>query len=127
MAAWPFGRALSDPGDTSGLGSSRTSWAGTGTGTAPCWAEALVALWTSRRAAERRFGSARSQLAISGQASSHRSLQAMFRKATMGSTFRRSQCIPAPFSLASTTSLLALSTIPLPMGYPAATNSAYLI
>ena len=38
------------------------------------------------------------------------------RSANMGSTCALAQCIPEPLSRASTTSLLALSTAPLPMG-----------
>ena len=53
-----------------------------------------------------------------GQACAHRSLQTILRKANIGLTCERAQCIPAPFNLASTTSLLALSTAPLPMGQP---------
>ena len=53
-----------------------------------------------------------------GQASAHRSEQATVRNATSGFTCERAQCIPLPFSRASTTSLLALSTLPLPMGNP---------
>ena len=64
---------------------------------------------------------------ISGQTSSHRSLQTTVRRANIGSTFCLAQCIPGPLSRASTTSLLALSTAPLPMGYSWAWNSAYLI
>ena len=64
---------------------------------------------------------------ISGQASPHRPLQTSVRRANMGSTFFLAQCIPEPLSRASTTSLLALSTAPLPMGYPCAWNSAYLV
>ena len=45
----------------------------------------------------------------------------------MGFTCSLAQCIPEPLSRASTTSLLALSTAPLPIGYPLAWNSAYLI
>ena len=62
---------------------------------------------------------------VSGQTSSHRSLQTTV--ANMGSTFFLARCIPGPLSRASTTNLLALSTTPPPMGYPLAWNSAYLI
>ena len=64
---------------------------------------------------------------ICGQTSSHRPLQTTVRRATMGFTCSPGQCIPGPLSRASTTNLLALSTAPLPMGYPLAWNSAYLI
>jgi len=42
-----------------------------------------------------------------------------FRNARSGLTLNRLQCMPAPFSRASTTTLLALSTMPLPIGQPA--------
>jgi hypothetical protein len=49
-----------------------------------------------------------------------RSLQTASRSASKGLTFLRSQCIPGPFSRAWTTSLLALSTMPEPIGQPCA-------
>src|SRR5262249_49896555 len=58
------------------------------------------------------------RLAICGQASSQRSLQATLRKAAIGLTFPLAQCIPACFIRAWMTTLLALSTRPLPIGYP---------
>src|SRR5215213_6612702 len=60
-------------------------------------------------------------------ASSQRSLHSAPRSASIGSTCAGAQCIPGPLSRASTTSLFALSTAPLPIGRPAAAKSAYAI
>ena len=78
-----------------------------------------------RRAWLRACRSAPHRAQMRAQLSVHRSLHAAARKATIGFTLARAQCIPLPLSRASTTSLFALSTIPLPMGYPAARNCAY--
>ena len=76
-----------------------------------------LGLWARLQAAGRRCQAwCRACWAICGQASAHRSLQAMVRRATSGFTYGRAQCMPAPFSRLSTTTLLALSTLPLPMG-----------
>src|SRR5215207_9888012 len=56
--------------------------------------------------------------AMTAHASAHRSEQTAPRNATIGVTLPAAQRRPAPFSRASTTSLLALSTMPLPMGKP---------
>src|SRR5262249_51688761 len=56
--------------------------------------------------------------AIWVQASRQRSLHTAPRRATMGLTWSAAQRRPAPLSRASTTVLLALSTMPLPMGKP---------
>ena len=57
---------------------------------------------------------------IWGHASAQRSLQATVRSTTSGFTWGRAQRIPAriptPLSLTSTTSVVALSTLPLPRG-----------
>jgi hypothetical protein len=53
-----------------------------------------------------------------GHASLQRSEQAMVRNATTAFTCERAQRMPLPFSRASTTNLLALSTLPLPIGKP---------
>src|SRR5581483_12493827 len=53
------------------------------------------------------------------QVSCHRSFHTPLRKASMGFTFVRSHRMPEPLRRASTTSLLALSTIPEPIGQPA--------
>ena len=42
--------------------------------------------------------------------------QTMFRSGMHWASCARAQCIPLPFRRASTTSLLARSTAPLPMG-----------
>lgn len=49
-----------------------------------------------------------------------RSLQALRRKASRGLTCAGAQCRPAPLSRACITTLLPLSTIPEPIGQPAA-------
>ena len=53
-------------------------------------------------------------------ASSQRSLQTAVRKASMGFTWVGPQRMPAPLSRACITTLLPLSTMPEPMGHPAA-------
>ena len=57
--------------------------------------------------------------------SCHRSFQTPLRKASIGFTCLRSHRIPVPLRRASTTSLLALSTIPEPIGQPARRKSGY--
>ncbi|MDQ2786227.1 MAG: AbrB/MazE/SpoVT family DNA-binding domain-containing protein [Chloroflexota bacterium] len=57
---------------------------------------------------------------IATHPSAQRCEQTSARNATIRLTFLRAQCIPLPFKRASTTSLFALSTTPLPIGYPAA-------
>jgi hypothetical protein len=64
-----------------------------------------LALWCCTRRCQ---ACCRTRSTICGQASAHRSLQATVRKATIRLTWARAQCIPAPFSRRSTTSLLAL-------------------
>src|SRR6187549_1187939 len=59
---------------------------------------------------------ARRRAAIRGQASSQRSAQTMVRRASIGSTWAAAQCMPLPLRRAWTTTLLALSTMPLPIG-----------
>ena len=51
-----------------------------------------------------------------GHPSPQRLLQDIPRRASIGFTLTLAQCIPLPFNRFSTTSLLALSTHPLPMG-----------
>ena len=58
------------------------------------------------------------------QASSHRPEQSAPRSATRGLTLATAQRRPAPLSRASTTVLLALSTLPLPSGKRAARKAA---
>jgi hypothetical protein len=53
---------------------------------------------------------------IADQPSSQRSFQARLRMASMALTYSSAQRMPAPFRRLCTTSLLALSTLPLPMG-----------
>src|SRR3989442_8737597 len=48
------------------------------------------------------------------------SLHTALRKTSIGLTLGRAQCMPAPFKGASTTTLLALSTMPDPIGQPCA-------
>ena len=55
---------------------------------------------------------------MSGHAPVRRSEQAIVNNATSALTCERAQCIRPPFSRASTTNLLALSALPLPMGKP---------
>lgn len=49
-----------------------------------------------------------------------RSVMTALRKTSMGFTFSRFQCMPAPVSRTSTTNVVALSTMPEPLGHPAA-------
>jgi hypothetical protein len=51
-----------------------------------------------------------------GHTSAQRPLHATVRSATSGLTCARAQCMPLPFSRTSTTTLLALSVLPLPIG-----------
>ena len=53
-------------------------------------------------------------------ASSQRSLHTAVRKASIGLTWVGPQRMPAPLSRACITTLLPLSTMPEPMGHPAA-------
>ena len=57
-----------------------------------------------------------SRWAIRGHSWAQRSLHTILRKPSIGFTWGHAQCITPPFNLASTTSLLPLSTTPLPMG-----------
>jgi hypothetical protein len=79
----------------------------------------------STTAEQRGNGWRRSQAALCVHACSQRSLQAALRKTSSGLTLGRAHCMPAPLSRASTTSLLALSTLPLPRGQPAAAKAGY--
>jgi hypothetical protein len=78
--------------------------------------------WWRRRVSRSR----RCLLAVS-HVSCHRSLQTPLRKASIEFTFLRSHRIPVPLRRASTTSLLALSTIPEPIGQPAWRKVGYCI
>ena len=60
---------------------------------------------------------------ICERASAQRSLHRALRRVSIGLTLSRAQCMPAPFSRASTTTLFPLSTAPLPMGHPCASPS----
>jgi len=62
-----------------------------------------------------------------GPHSSQRSLHTAFRSASSGFTFTSAQCMPSPFNRSSTTSLCALSTMPLPIGQPSARKRGYCI
>jgi hypothetical protein len=55
-----------------------------------------------------------------GQVSDQRLAQATVRSAIIGSTSARAQRMPLLLRRASTTTLFALSVLPLPIGYPAA-------
>lgn len=70
-------------------------------------------------------GCRRRVVLVAAQVSSQRSLQTALRSASRGLTLARSQCMPAPLRRASTTSLFALSTTPLPMGHPFAWKVGY--
>src|SRR5262249_55864895 len=94
----------------------------TGVACAPSTAASLFGC-TSRRHIPTR----RTWAALCCQASAQRSLQTAFRNVSSGLTLARLQCMPAPFRRASTTTLLALSTIPLPIGQPAACKVGYCI
>jgi hypothetical protein len=61
---------------------------------------------------------------IRGQAVAQRPLATIARNATIASAWSRVQCMPASLSRTSITSLLALSTQPLPIGSPLAANAA---
>ena len=93
----------------------------------PLWEERFFGSFSGRCFLDTIGACSRNLWLISGQTSCHRPLQTTVRRATMGFTCSLAQCIPKPLSRASTTSLLALSTAPLPMGRPLARNSAYLI
>src|SRR5215210_7294973 len=92
------------------------------------WVGGGVSVWEAARAGSRAArrsawswrlrarASARRRAAIWGQASSQRSAQTTVRSASIGSTLAGAQCIPLPLSRSSTTTLLALSTMPLPIG-----------
>ena len=64
---------------------------------------------------------------ICARASAQQSLHRALGRATMGLTLLCAQCIPAPFSRASTTILFPLSTAPLPIGHPWARHTGYCI
>ena len=68
-------------------------------------------------------------MAVCFHACSQRSLQAALRQTSRGLTVGRAQGMaqgmPAPLRRASTTSVLALSTLPLPLGQPAAVKVGY--
>ena len=68
-----------------------------------------------------------SRRAIRGHAWAQRSLHTIFRKPSIRFTLGRARCIPPPFNLDSTTSLLALSMAPLPRGQPQARKTGYRI
>src|SRR5258708_801368 len=75
--------------------------------------------WRARHRERRRCSaSVRSRVLMRGQTSAQRLVHATVRSATSGLTCWRAQCIPLPFSRTSTTTLLALSVLPLPIGYP---------
>lgn len=80
----------------------------------------ICSLCLSRWSSRFRLRRCCSCLILPCQVSSQPSLHTALRSSNMGLTFFRSQCIPAPLSRASTTSLLALSTMPDPIGQPAA-------
>src|SRR5439155_63519 len=70
--------------------------------------------WRAARCCARACArSARCCCSICAHAAAQRSLQTAARMATSGLTLARAQCMPLPLSRASTTSLLALSTMPL--------------
>src|SRR5918992_430207 len=91
-----------------------------GVGGVGVWLAARAASRAARRAARRwrlrARASARRRALIWGQASSQRSAQTTVRRASIGSTLAGAQCIPLPFRRSWTTTLLALSTMPLPIG-----------
>jgi hypothetical protein len=74
-------------------------------------------VWRDRHRERRRCsGSARSRAVMRGHTSVQRLAQATVHNATNGLTFARAQCIPLPLSRTSTTTLFALSVLPLPIG-----------
>ena len=78
---------------------------------APGWGAGIARRDRARRARQR-------APATASQASSHRPEQSAPRSASSGLTLGSAHRRPAPFSRASTTTLLALSTMPLPIGKP---------
>lgn len=123
LGAEGMGMGAARPGEPMAEGRASSPRWGLGTGRESHRRKSRTVAWCRRSwvyCSRPRWRRCHSCFILCCQVSLQRSLHTALRKMSRGLTFSRFQCIPAPLSRASTTSLLAFSTSPEPMGQPAA-------